>query len=423
MQRNEVTDQVNKLFNSYQWRFTPLGTETEITFEHFADLYDYIEKANQFWSDKTQPIAAPIVQHWRNALNSVHSAANHKEPSIVQQQISSLHQSILSSGWPNIVSESNIADKLLNFSQPANQHRWRAFLLGATGTSQHEFQPTKPEMLAGFIEGLAFREPGLFDKFLAESSETLRKNHAERLSETVKISTKYQALEQSLQDRHTKNQADLETWRTEKIKSLDTELKSVQDRFTDLEKLYTEKLKLEAPAKYWQKRATRMRWAGFGWLAASLAFFVVIGWVLWQNFIAPSTFVDAKELSSQITATSTGKDSLLAYFSSAKNIRSLVGFSVLASLYFFVLRMLIRMTISSFHLSLDAAEREQLTYVYLALIEKGQKSDQKLIQDADRTIILQSLFSRADTGLLAGDSSPTMPGATDMASILKGGRS
>jgi hypothetical protein len=31
------------------------------------------------------------------------------------------------------------------------------------------------------------------------------------------------------------------------------------------------------------------------------------------------------------------------------------------------------------------------------------------VTDNDRSIILQSLFSRADTGLLKEDSSPTMP--------------
>jgi len=60
------------------------------------------------------------------------------------------------------------------------------------------------------------------------------------------------------------------------------------------------------------------------------------------------------------------------------------------------------MALSSFHLARDASEREQLTYVYLALIEG------KAITDKERAIILNALFSRADTGLLKGDSAPTM---------------
>jgi hypothetical protein len=41
--------------------------------------------------------------------------------------------------------------------------------------------------------------------------------------------------------------------------------------------------------------------------------------------------------------------------------------------------------------------------VYLALIKEGA------IEPKDREIILSALFSRSDTGLLKGDSAPTLP--------------
>ena len=49
-------------------------------------------------------------------------------------------------------------------------------------------------------------------------------------------------------------------------------------------------------------------------------------------------------------------------------------------------------------------EREQLTMVYLALLEGDAMTKE------DRELILQSLFSRVDTGLLGDDGAPTMPG-------------
>jgi hypothetical protein len=48
---------------------------------------------------------------------------------------------------------------------------------------------------------------------------------------------------------------------------------------------------------------------------------------------------------------------------------------------------------------------------YLALKQDGSVSDK------ERIIILNSLFSRADTGLLKGDSSPTLP--TNVNELLK----
>ena len=62
------------------------------------------------------------------------------------------------------------------------------------------------------------------------------------------------------------------------------------------------------------------------------------------------------------------------------------------------------MTFSTFHLVRDAEEREQLTFVFLAM----QK--EKAIDPTERHLIMQSLFSRADTGLLKDEGSPTMPG-------------
>jgi hypothetical protein len=58
---------------------------------------------------------------------------------------------------------------------------------------------------------------------------------------------------------------------------------------------------------------------------------------------------------------------------------------------------------SSYHLARDAEERHTLTFFYLALLKDTE------VKDEDRNLILQSLFSRVETGLLKDDSSPTMP--------------
>jgi len=68
---------------------------------------------------------------------------------------------------------------------------------------------------------------------------------------------------------------------------------------------------------------------------------------------------------------------------------------------------------SNFHLARDAEEREKLTYLYLALISNGQ------FNEDERKIVMQSLFSRSDTGLLKEDSSPTMPGVNSLFDKIK----
>ena len=58
---------------------------------------------------------------------------------------------------------------------------------------------------------------------------------------------------------------------------------------------------------------------------------------------------------------------------------------------------------SSYHLARDAEERHTLTFFYLALLKDSA------VDDEDKKLIMQSLFSRTDTGLLKEDSGPTMP--------------
>lgn len=154
-----------------------------------------------------------------------------------------------------------------------------------------------------------------------------------------------------------------------------------------LEDLYQAKLKLEAPATYWRIRAKKLRREGYGWLAAFVACIVggvvILTWIL--NKISNGTFQ-------------------VLFKETATAVKWSIAMITLISFIAYLIRVFSKLTFSSFHLVRDAEEREQLTYVYLALQrEKG-------IDQTERHLIMQSLFSRADSGLLKDDASPTMPG-------------
>jgi hypothetical protein len=85
-------------------------------------------------------------------------------------------------------------------------------------------------------------------------------------------------------------------------------------------------------------------------------------------------------------------------------VRLSILFITLISFLAYGIRTFAKLMFSSYHLSRDAEEREQLAYVYLAL-----KKEQG-IDDTERHLIMQSIFSRADSGLLKTDASPSMPG-------------
>ena len=173
---------------------------------------------------------------------------------------------------------------------------------------------------------------------------------------------------------------------------------SSKGNIDDLESTYKEKLKLEEPAKYWNKRAEKLNKQGWIAFTTLLVFVGIVVWslgeLLWKvpEQIYTSFFQDDKSAA----------------------IRWSIIYITFISFMAFCIRAITKVMFSSFHLARDCEERHTLTYFYLSLL-KDSKVDEK-----DRQLIMQSLFSRADSGLLKDDSGPTMP--NDIAGKLFGGK-
>lgn len=163
-----------------------------------------------------------------------------------------------------------------------------------------------------------------------------------------------------------------------------------------LENTYEELLRLKKPAEYWRLRAEDLKkqgWRSLKWLITLVVFTASMLFIL--LWLTPD-------------------DMLITIFSQDKSkaIRWSIVFLAFLSVLIYGIRTLNKVTFSSFHLARDAEEREQLTHVYLSLI------NEKAMDKEDRLLIMQSLFSRADTGLLKEDSSPSMPGAASVVEKL-----
>lgn len=175
------------------------------------------------------------------------------------------------------------------------------------------------------------------------------------------------------------------------------QLEDSDKSFKALEKLYTEKLKLEAPAKYWKDRSAKLRKEGDRWLywliGVTIVAVLALGAVLY--FISDGTLKDL-------------------FDKTGSAIRWSIVFVTFVSFLAYGIRTFAKLMFSAYHLHRDAEEREQLSYVYLAL-----KKEQS-IDETERHLIMQSLFSRADSGLLKDDSSPTMPGGNIVEKMFGG---
>lgn len=168
---------------------------------------------------------------------------------------------------------------------------------------------------------------------------------------------------------------------------LKKKLKEFDESYLRVENLYKEKLAFEAPAEYWRKSARAFMWQGI--IGAALTALIA----LFSFDIFSTAFFNWQG----------GGDVKMGL----DNLQGIILFSASASVFAYLFRVVSRFTFSAFHLMRDAQERKQLTYLYLSLSNEAE------VDSESRNIVLQALFSRSETGLLANEHGPTMPTIVD----------
>jgi hypothetical protein len=185
----------------------------------------------------------------------------------------------------------------------------------------------------------------------------------------------------------TKINKNFTNWFSDSDTNLEQFTSRSENKVKQLENLYQEKLKLEEPAKYWSKRGEKLKKQGWFSLAVLLVLVLVI-------------VISLKDLLWR-----TPEQIYSSFFNGDKSaaIRWSIIYITFISFMAFAIRAITKVMFSSFHLARDCEERYTLTYFYLSLLKDSS------VDKDDKKLIMQSLFSRAETGLLKDDSSPTMP--------------
>ena len=155
-----------------------------------------------------------------------------------------------------------------------------------------------------------------------------------------------------------------------------------------IKKSHNEQLEFEVPLRTWLKASKGYNKQGkeFLRLLVGLTLFSSVALVLILLFTPD-----------KVLLMFSGQDKSAA-------IRWSFTFFILIGFLAYSIRAVAKAMFSSFHLARDADERALLTKYYLGLIRKGS------LEPSDRAIVMQSLFSRSDTGMLKDDGSPTMAG-------------
>lgn len=298
-------------------------------------------------------------------------------------------------------------EKPFIFNHPITQ-----FLINVFESSANEFNGAyryfmddvrniwnNPNWIKGFFKALKYEQdlssPNIQDQSITEYISNLEKTSNEYISKSEnhlseyinKTSEKYTEYFENLNASNNTLIHDFNKWAEESISNFNQFNENSQKKINDLETAYGELLKLSKPVAYWKERAVVLKKNANAFLCMLGALLFIGGfaiyYLLWH----------------------TPNDMLVSIFNGDKSsaVRWSIVFIIFISILFYGVKTLMKIAFSSLHLARDAEERERLTYVYLALIKDSA------IDKEDRQMVMQSLFSRAETGLLKEDSGPTMP--------------
>ena len=389
-----------ELFNSLELEISYPPSRTSFKLKGLVDIHDFYSSQVESWEKNSKRIRVfqQSFEHFRLQLQSVEDffgSLRNADESQFTARWRQIYQNF-SKAYNFFVFESDVVDFLLSVHENDSESFNGAvnyFLSGNIGNTGAE--------LKGFIKAYEFDNADNSVLFKKKESEKrsfsaiktqLRRSQTQLQEELEEIfrneKERFQAFfDEIASEKNTKN-TDFESWFGDSKSTVNKLFEDTNKQAEDLVKSFKEQTRLKKPAEYWDERGKQLNregWLAIKWLTALVGFgCVTLYFLLWL----------------------TPEGMLLSFIEGdAAALKWSVVYITFISFLAVGIRSLNKVAFSSFHLARDAQERHQLTHVYLALVAEKDVD----IKDEDRQLILQSLFSRSETGLLRQDSSPSMP--------------
>lgn len=394
--------------NEYSVSITFPSTEETYDFTGLFNVYKFIKKQKDKWDEKEASQIQGLGQSKsffeRALVQLVSLIKNAKKNSLVKSNIKSHLNNLKPHLTPNgqiFVADAPEVDFLLRLQQHSPHAVASAFVYLTGGGINFN----NKNNLQGALLAYEFQNKDISHIFNRRETEkkslyairrkidhTVNEYENTLIAHIKKTTQDYETYKEKLDDFEVRSEDSLSQWMITHKGGFEEFHKESIDKISALENQYAELLKLKEPVEYWKEKAKGLRNTGF-WILAG----VVVSTLVLAYFVYRLLWYTPEGL-------------LESFFDGDRTsaIRWTIVFVIFISLFFVIIRSLSKFMFSNFHLARDAEEREKLTYLYLSLISTGEFNEE------ERKIVLQSLFSRSDTGLLKEDSSPTMPGSSSL---------
>lgn len=238
-----------------------------------------------------------------------------------------------------------------------------------------------PEIIEGSHEYFQYIE-GLSKKDLNAQRKSLEKLKSEWESHLLEYKNQGEQLKSDINA----NKVNFEEYFLTAQKRLDDQLEKYTEEMEELKKTYDQYMSMKAPVKYWNEKRTKH-------IENSNKF---RGWAIGIGLIGSIAFV---------------------YFLRKEFLNNQIEywkisvFILFGTLFFWILRILVKLMLSNIHLSGDSLEREVMCQTYLSLLR-----EQSGLSDNDKKLILGTLFRSSSMGIVSDDGIP--PGVYDIVTKL-----
>ncbi|RXJ90389.1 hypothetical protein CRV01_04315 [Arcobacter sp. CECT 8983] len=197
------------------------------------------------------------------------------------------------------------------------------------------------------------------------------------------------------------------------VKSMYEKSSSLVDEYENAKETVLSELKVHKSTKFWEQQIafyTKRYWIYIGIVIVLISFLLYGIFYVDKQFVSEMNSVSQEKVEKDIESKKDKKTDHSLIIKSADLIK--YGFIILfISLNVWIIRIVMKIALSNYHLSIDAKERVTMINTYLALMKEGNT-----LEENDKRIMIESIFRQTNHGIIKDESSITV---TDIISSIK----
>ena len=239
----------------------------------------------------------------------------------------------------------------------------------------------------------------IFEDIIDISSTNNHTNEITSLKDNnLKLEGKYSQLE----EKFLKREEDFEN-----LTSLLTKSKTLEEDFNNAQEAVLKNLELKKATEYWNTQATtyNTKYKSYFKINIIIALALLICAFLYINNTGLFTSNIINIADSNITndINSTKVKNTVKHLSQSASFFNYIIFILFTTIVIWFMKILVKLMLSNYHLSVDANERVIMINTYLVLLEDG-----KGFEAEDRKVILDNIFRQTNHGIIKDETSVTV---------------